>query len=131
MTLRPCLVCGQPTDGPRCIEHTIDTKAHASARGYDWAWTKLSKRARQRQPFCTDCGATADLQTDHTPTAWARKAAGKPIRLRDVEVVCGPCNRRRGAARGPSATRGETPTHPLPDPRGGQSVSHTPVGGAK
>lgn len=114
MTLRPCVVCGEPAAGSRCAEHTsdsstVDTKPHAAQRGYDWTWTKLSKRARRLQPFCTDCGATEDLQTDHTPEAWARKAAGKPIRLCDVEVVCGPCNRRRGAARGQAATRGDAP----------------------
>lgn len=52
------------------------------------------------QPFCLDCGATDDLQADHTPEAWARKAAGKAIRLQDIAVVCGRCNRDRGQARG-------------------------------
>lgn len=116
MTLRPCLVCGEPAEGPRCEVHTVDRKAPAAARGYDAAWARLSKRARRLQPFCTDCGATDDLQADHTPEAWERKAAGLAIRLADVDVVCGPCNRRRGAARGPQ-TRGRAPSarpnHPL------------------
>lgn len=129
MTLTACLDCGEPSDGPRCPEHTIDTKAHASARGYDAAWTKLSKRARRLQPFCSDCGSTEDLQTDHTPEAWARKAAGKPIRLSDVQVLCGSCNRSAGAARGPSATRGMPPRGTAPDPLPRQSLSHTPLGG--
>ncbi len=51
------------------------------------------------QPYCSDCGATEDLQCDHSREAWKRKTAGKPIRLKDVDVVCGPCNRARGAAR--------------------------------
>ena len=46
------------------------------------------------------------------------KAEGKAIRLADVDVVCGPCNRRRGAARGNAVTRGDAPSgspnHPLP-----------------
>lgn len=129
MTLTACLDCGEPSDGPRCPEHTIDTKTHASARGYDATWTKLSKRARRLQPFCSDCGSTEDLQTDHTPEAWARKAAGKPIRLTDVQVLCGPCNRAAGAARGPSATRGMPPGRPATDPLPRQSLSNTPLGG--
>lgn len=116
MTLRPCLDCGTPAAGPRCAEHTVDTKAPAAARGYDGAWTKLSKRARRLQPFCTDCGATDDLQADHTPEAWARKAAGKAIRTQDISVRCGPCNRAAGAARGRTATRGIAPSGSAIDP---------------
>lgn len=127
MTLRPCLVCGEPSTGPRCAEHTttIDTKPVAAQRGYDWTWTKLSKRARRLQPFCTDCGAIEDLQCDHTPEAWARKAAGLPIRLCDVEVVCGPCNRRRGAARGDAVTRGDAPAEPGLTRSGRQSLCYS------
>ncbi len=113
MTLRPCVVCGEPTGSTRCASHTLtQRKANASARGYDTAWRKLSERARRLQPFCSDCGATEDLQTDHSPQAWQRKAGGHVIRLCDVEVVCGACNRTRGSA------RGRTPSHPLVDPRG-------------
>jgi len=116
VTLKPCLDCGQPCTGPRCDDHTVDTKSPAAQRGYDWQWTKLSKRARRLQPWCTECGSTEDLQTDHSPEAWVRKAAGKPLRVRDVRVLCGPCNRAAGAARGPSATRGDAPTAVAPHP---------------
>lgn len=98
--LKACSECGEPSDQARCQQHRpTDDKPTAQARGYDNAWNKLSARARRLQPFCSDCGATTDLQTDHSPEAWRRKAAGKPIRLADVTVVCGPCNRARGAAR--------------------------------
>lgn len=122
MTLRPCLTCGLPSAGPRCTEHTTTTKGTARQRGYDTAWDRLSRRARKLQPFCLDCGATDDLQTDHTPEAWARRAAGKPLRLKDVQVLCGPCNRAAGAARGPSATRGDAPTVASKGPRTRQSL---------
>jgi len=125
MTLTACLDCGEPSDGPRCPDHTVDTKASAAQRGYDHQWNVLSKRARRLQPFCLDCGATDDLQTDHTPEAWAAKAAGKPITLAMVDVVCGPCNRARGAARGPSATRGPAPTAGPTDPVARQSLRLT------
>lgn len=109
----PCLDCGTVTPGTRCPEcedarnkvraarNTPHApKPSATARGYDAAWKKLSRRARLLQPFCSDCGATEDLQADHLPQAWARKARGLPIRLKDIDVVCGACNRKRGAARG-------------------------------
>lgn len=112
MTLSPCLTCGEPTNGPRCPEHTVPrvkVKPSAQARGYDGQWNKLSKRARRLQPFCSTCGSTEDLQADHLPQAWERKAAGKAIRLNDIQVLCGPCNRAAGPARGRSATRGDAP----------------------
>lgn len=89
MTAKPCLDCGTPTASTRCTEH----------RGYDSAWERLSKKARRMQPWCEDCGSVENLTCDHSPEAWARKAAGKPIRLRDVAVVCMDCNNARGQAR--------------------------------
>lgn len=118
MTLRPCTVCGEPSPRSRCDNHRPkDTKTSAASRGYNNRWTRLSKRARRLAPFCEDCGSVTDLQTDHSERAWERHAAGLPIRLKDVTVVCGPCNRARGAARG-SRTRGEAPSAPLQDPHG-------------
>lgn len=142
MILRPCIECGEPADGPRCPEHARPSspKAPAAERGYDAAWARLSARARRLQPWCSDCGATEGLQCDHTPEAWARKAAGKRIRLQDVDVVCGPCNRARGAARPQQTpgrgqqtrsfrvTRGLTPAASPTDPRGeAKSELHTEI----
>lgn len=79
---RPCLDCGALSTSTRCASCT-------SARGtYDWRWRRLSEKARRLQQFCTDCGTTLDLTADHSPEAWERRAAGKPIRLRDIDVVC-------------------------------------------
>ncbi len=112
MTLKPCAICGEPSEANRCDAHRRPNKSPAKL-GYDWAWIQLSKRARRLQPFCTDCGRTDNLEADHTPEAWSRKAAGLTIRLEDIEVVCGPCNRARGAARtlagGPVERRASTP----------------------
>ena len=110
----PCIDCGALTrNGTRCEDCATGhaaikaprTRPHppkksAAARGYDAAWKKLSKKARLLQPFCSDCGTSEDLQADHLPQAWQRKAKGLPIRLEDIDVVCGRCNRKRGAARG-------------------------------
>ena len=115
---RPCLDCGDPTtDGTRCepcrVVHERNRAAHNDAnrpttagRGYGAAWARLSRRARKLQPWCEDCGTSDDLTCDHTPEAWQRVAAGLPLRLVDVAVVCRSCNALRGAARGPK-TRGE------------------------
>ena len=130
MTLRPCIDCGTPSPGTRCPDHTVDTKPRAQDRGYDHQWNLLSRRARRLQPFCSGCGSTEDLQCDHTPEAWERKVAGKSIRLKDVQVLCGPCNRDAGVARGRSGTRGGTPSRSATDPMSRQSLGFTPRGAA-
>lgn len=112
--LIPCLTCGELSPTSRC---ETCTRAHnrevakrypprgSRSRGYDHNWDKLSIRARRLQPFCSHCGSPDDLQCDHTPRAWKRKELGLPIRLSDVDVLCGPCNRRAGAARGADVSR--------------------------
>jgi 5-methylcytosine-specific restriction protein A len=105
VTLKPCLICNEPCTGPRCPTH----------RGYsNYAWTRLSKRARKLQPWCSDCGSTEDLQCDHSEAAWAAYAAGKPIKLSMIDVVCAACNRARGSSRPESAPRGEPPANTVP-----------------
>ena len=101
MTWRACVECGEPSPESRCPAHRLaePVKRATTARGYDGAWKKLSERARRLQPFCSDCGTTEDLTVDHLPIAWERKAAGKPIRLQDVDVVCRSDNAKRGMAR--------------------------------
>lgn len=115
---KPCLVCGEVSDENRCAQHGAKANAPTKGeRGYDWPWERLSKRARRLQPFCSDCGAVENLQADHSPAAWRRKAQGLSIRLQDIDVVCGPCNLDRGAARGPDP-RGETPVEVDSEPPG-------------
>ena len=98
--LKPCLTCGELSEQTRCPEHTVySVQPSSTARGYDAAWNRLSKRARRMQPFCSDCGATDDLTTDHSPEAWRRRDAGLVVRLADVDVVCRSCNSKRGRAR--------------------------------
>lgn len=106
MTLRPCVVCGEPTPQSRCDQHTIRRPKSPRDHGYDAAWDRLSKRARRLQPWCSGCGSTEDLTTDHLPEAWAAKEAGKTVTLAMVDVLCRACNTRRGAARGNAPTRG-------------------------
>lgn len=106
-----CIRCGKVVQGPcdcqapKIVNDHINQKKSRKQRGYNYAWEKLSLKARRLQPFCSDCNTTDDLQADHTPEAWERHEQGLPIRLQDIDVTCGPCNRRRGAARGERMTR--------------------------
>jgi 5-methylcytosine-specific restriction protein A len=123
---RPCIRCGDviPT-GTHCTDCQPKDTRRSRQRGYTTSWDRLSKRARRLQPFCSDCGATEELECDHTPEAWRRHNAGKTIRLQDIDVVCGPCNRRRGQAR-PTPV---DPNEPRQDPDGkAQGALHTPRG---
>lgn len=109
MTLRPCTGCGQPSHATRCPDCQAQRAPDpgSTAKGYDYRWQQLSHRARRLQPWCTDCGAVENLTVDHSEEAWARRAAGKVIRLCDVTVLCGPCNSRAGSSR-PGTDRAKT-----------------------
>lgn len=127
----PCTHCGTPVKATLCDECRRRTdrrrikkrrdRPSRHARGYDSAWTRLSERARRMQPWCLDCGATEDLQADHSPTAWDRWEQGLPIRLKDIDVTCRDCNLKRGPARGkdrrdtsrskPSSAQNDTAPH--------------------
>ena len=134
MTMRTCLECGTPCLESRCDEHKLKDsrpKPAAATAAYDAQWRRLSAQARRLQPFCSDCGTTEDLQADHSVEAWERRERGLAIRLEDIEVVCGPCNRRRGAARGANVSRpgGVTRRLDADSPRRHKEFrSHTPRG---
>jgi hypothetical protein len=115
---RPCLGCSELiSSGSRCRDCRLprtDRKPSAAQRGYPAWWTRLSRQARQLQPFCTDCHAphieANPLSLDHTPAAWQRIQTGRRLTLRDVAaglcvVRCMDCNNQRGAARGDHVTR--------------------------
>ena len=123
----PCVGCGEPVKANRCDQCRRDgdrrrirkrrQRGSSTQRGYDSRWRRLSERARELQKFCSDCGATEDLQADHSPEAWRRWERGLAIRLKDIDIVCGPCNRKRGQARGatsrskPSSAQNDTDPH--------------------
>ena len=119
--LKPCLECGELTSNEsRCTPHALALTARMKAaqektrvrprnyeRGLDGAWKRLSVKARKAQPWCLDCGATENLTADHLPIAWyTRLVLRRFITLAMVDVVCGPCNTRRGSSR-PGAPRYE------------------------
>lgn len=143
----PCLDCGEVAENTRCPSCSTKyetarnrgrskaPKASTKQRGYTGAWRRLSERARQLQGFCSDCGATTDLQADHSPEAWRRHEKGLPLRISDIDVVCGDCNRERGAARGQHARSDSKPSKPqgstrLPEHANRPPQRHTDTGGA-
>jgi 5-methylcytosine-specific restriction protein A len=85
---RPCLGCSTPVRGRSRCDRCQPPKAPTAARGYDGRWQALSRQARRRQPWCSDCGTVEDLTTDHL--RWRAET------LDDVDVVCRPCNSKRG-----------------------------------
>ena len=94
--LRPCIVCGAPSDlGTRCAAHPAPRpprkRPPSSTQGWDRAWQRLSRRARQLQPWCSWCGTTEDLTGDHL--RWPAET------LDDVQVLCRRCNSRKGPLR--------------------------------
>lgn len=94
-----CPDCKPPRDVTPATIARERRRGKTAARGYGSRWQALSKRARDVQPFCSDCGRPDDLTTDHSPAAWARHDAGLPIRLEDIDVTCRRCNSERGEAR--------------------------------
>lgn len=121
--LKACADCGDLTTRARCTAcRPPDHELSPSRRGYDSAWTRLSKRARAAQPFCLDCHATEDLTVDHSPEAWRRHEAGLEIRLEDVEVTCRSCNSKRGRARPTPVDPGPTSVTPPVKARSGSHL---------
>lgn len=111
--------CGEPSHTSRCDQHTYKyRKSSRQARGYDEAWTRLSRRARQLQPWCSQCGTTEDLTADHL--RWPARS------LKDVDVLCRSDNARKGAPT--DNPRGTTLNGPLPHP-GGKANIFTQLGG--
>lgn len=110
--MKLCAVCGEPSTTSRCPDHqpARAPKPSRETRGYDDAWRALSKRARTLQPWCSNCGTTKDLTCDHLQ--WPART------LRDVDVLCRPCNSAKGKPTPDNDPRGKTPTTPHPHPRG-------------
>lgn len=105
-------LCAEPSLESRCPLHPHEPrkKAGREKRGYDDAWRKLSQRARDLQPWCSACGTSEDLTADHLQ--WPART------LRDVDVLCRPCNAAKGAPTPENDPRGKTHAAPPPHPRG-------------
>lgn len=93
---RPCSQCGTIVRNSHlCLECKRKREAlrpSRSARGYDYKWQKLSKLARQLQPFCRVCHSTQDLTADHIISL----ANGGRNELQNIQVLCRSCNSSKG-----------------------------------
>lgn len=129
--MKPCIVCGEPSEASRCDEHRrAQENARESRRnvehpayGNRTRWKNASRRARAAQPFCLDCGATDQLTVDHILPF--RERPDLAYAQDNLAVLCRPCNARKGdtmpdadavaaveaavAARRARRTRGDTP----------------------
>ena len=97
VTLKPCVVCGEPSPQSRCPEHRPKDLRRNRGRGHandDPRWRRLSTKLRKLSPFCELCGGRDDLTVDHIiPTSEAPELAHEPLNCR---VLCRPCNSKRG-----------------------------------
>jgi len=110
--LKACLTCGELSAGSRCPRHTSQAQTRSNnayrerigyhviqRQSYGSQWQRLSRQARRLQPFCSDCFTVDDLSADHSEVAHERQARGLAVRLVDVDVLCRPCNSKRGRSR--------------------------------
>ncbi|WP_225037991.1 HNH endonuclease [Mycobacterium canetti] len=98
MTLKPCLICGQPAANTRCDQHRPKNNRTARrTRGqaaHDPHWRAISTQARRAQPWCDDCGSASDLTADHI---LPKTVAPELVHCREnIAVRCRSCNSRRG-----------------------------------
>ncbi len=91
---RPCLEPGCPhiTTGTntRCTncQRIWKRAKNASQPHHRGGWAKLAKQQRERQPWCSQCGARTDLTADHvTPGSLAG----------GLDTLCRSCNSSKGA----------------------------------
>lgn len=112
---RACIECGESIpSGSRCADCRLardrSNLPSREARGYDYRYRTIRARALRLQPWCTDCGTDQQLSVDHSKRSWELiKQGQRPTMQWFAEglltVVCMPCNRRRGNARGAGVTR--------------------------
>lgn len=97
MSIKPCIVCGEPTSRSRCEDHRPKRPAKQLPRDHPHMngarWKSASAAARREQPWCLDCGAVDDLTTDHIiPVDEDPTLAYDPA---NFAVRCRPCNSAR------------------------------------
>ena len=63
-------------------------RGSTAQRGYGHAWQELRRVQLARQPYCAECGATADLTVDHI-VPLARGGRGE---LSNLQTLCRSCN---------------------------------------
>lgn len=91
--MTPCLYCGVLSRSSTCKQclyaiQARDPKRRERNKAYDHEWNKLSRLARQIQPWCSRCGSQKDLTADHILSL----ANGGSNTLSNIMVLCRSCN---------------------------------------
>lgn len=95
VVLRACIDCGAPSSRARCPAHVRARKRTRNAN------TIRARAVIAAQPWCSDCGSTTDLTSDHVvPLARGGTNAGHQ------RTLCRRCNSRRGGALAGNEPRG-------------------------
>ena len=89
----PCIYCGVLSRGSTCKQclysiQARDPKRRQRNKQYDSEWNRLSRLARQMQPWCSRCKSTKDLTADHILSL----ANGGSNILENIIVLCRSCN---------------------------------------
>ena len=67
----------------------VSHEGNASERGYDWAWSKVSKYVRTSEPICRHCKNALATMVDHiTPL----KQGGARLALNNLQPLCHSCH---------------------------------------
>ena len=67
----------------------VKVEGTASERGYDWAWSKVSKYVRTSEPICRHCKNALATMVDHiTPL----KQGGARLALNNLQPLCHSCH---------------------------------------
>lgn len=93
--VRPCSGCGILVRDSRCYACArLQALRNPRRRHnkYNYEWQKMSKLARQLQPWCTKCGTDRDLTADHILSL----AEGGLNTLDNISVLCRKCNSSKG-----------------------------------
>jgi 5-methylcytosine-specific restriction endonuclease McrA len=103
--LKPCVVCGALSRGPRCARHPL-TRPTTTERGLGSKWQKVARDQVKRQPWCScpgcslhqgPCNAEQDLTADHVVP---RSRGGST--QDGVATLCRRCNSAKGNRQGGS-----------------------------
>ena len=89
----PCLYCGILSRGSTCKScvnaiQSRDPKRAERNKRYNSEWQRLSRLARELQPWCSRCGSQKDLTADHILSL---SDGGQNI-MSNIMILCRSCN---------------------------------------
>lgn len=90
--MKPCVQCGEPSEGSRCDDHKL--MRHSTRKANSARWQRLSRRLRRLQPWCDQCGTKDRLQVDHIIPVSERPDL--EYVLANLRILCASCNSSRG-----------------------------------